>query len=221
MSKELLKEIDLLRTNFIKYTRKAYQMLPRLEKPRILDIGCGSGLPTIELAKLSGGEITGIDIDQSSLDELKIKIKEEGFSDKIRVINLSLFDMNFQDESFDVIWAEGSMSVIGFKRCLKEWRRFLKKNGFLVIHDELSYISDTIQKIPYQGYKLIDYFLLPANIWWIEFYRPLEKRINDIYPKYKNDLATLKLFKKYQNEITMVKENPEKYRSEFYILQKL
>ena len=86
MSKELLKEIDQLRANFLKYTRKAYRMLPRLEKPQILDIGCGSGLPTIELAKLSGGEIIGIDIDQSSLDELNLKIKEKGLQDVILVV---------------------------------------------------------------------------------------------------------------------------------------
>jgi len=43
---------DLLRERLIKYTRKAFHMLPRLDKPRVLDVGCGSGIPTMELARV-------------------------------------------------------------------------------------------------------------------------------------------------------------------------
>ena len=81
MSKDLLSEIDKdhFRERLNKYTRLAYQMLPRIENPHILDIGCGSGVPTIELAKLSNGEIIGIDINQSLLDNLDRKIEEEAY----------------------------------------------------------------------------------------------------------------------------------------------
>jgi len=44
---------DLIRERLSKYTRKAFHILPKLDKPRILDIGCGSGVPTMELARLS------------------------------------------------------------------------------------------------------------------------------------------------------------------------
>lgn len=43
------------------YTRRAFEMLPKLDKPRILDIGCGPGGPTMELARLSGGSVIGLD----------------------------------------------------------------------------------------------------------------------------------------------------------------
>ena len=64
MSREIELEInaDQLRLTFLKYTKKAFEMLPQINKPRILDIGCGSGVPTLELARLSNGEIIGIDI---------------------------------------------------------------------------------------------------------------------------------------------------------------
>ena len=58
-------------------------MLPQLDKPQILDIGCGSGFPTMELARLSNGEIIGIDIDQHSLDRLTRRIEQAGFSDRV------------------------------------------------------------------------------------------------------------------------------------------
>jgi cyclopropane fatty-acyl-phospholipid synthase-like methyltransferase len=49
-----------------------------LTRPRILDVGCGPGGPTLELARLSDGEIIGLDIHQPSLDKLSRRIEEAG-----------------------------------------------------------------------------------------------------------------------------------------------
>ena len=212
---------DHFREYFNKYTRKAFQMLPKLERPRILDIGCGSGLPTIELAKLSDGEIIGIDINQSLLDKLNKKIEEEGFSSRVKTVKCSLFEIDFPDESFDIIWAEGSIWIIGFEKGLKEWRRLLKTNGFLVVHDEIKTVSNKLKKITSCGYKLVNYFSLPEDAHWTEYYRPLEIRIKELYTKYKNNSEALKILKKHQNEIDTVKRNPKEHSSAFYIMQKL
>ena len=59
------------------YTQKAYEMLPKLNNPNILDIGCGPGIPTIHLAKISKGTVIGIDIHQPYLEDLKKKIIKE------------------------------------------------------------------------------------------------------------------------------------------------
>jgi len=222
-TKDLLVEINLdyFRERLIKYTRRAYQMLPKIENPHILDIGCGSGVLTIELAKLSDGEIIGIDINQSLLDKLNKRIEEEGFSDRVKTVKCSLFEIDFPDESFDVIWAEGSIWIIGFEKGLKEWRRLLKTNGFLVVHDEIKTVSNKLKKIPSCGYKLINRFSLPEEAHWTEYYRPLEIRIKELYTKYKNNSEALKIFKEYQNEIDMVKRKPKEHSSAFYIMQKL
>jgi len=42
-----------------------------MEKPRILDLGCGSGVPTLELSRLSQGQIVAVDIDQFQIDLFK------------------------------------------------------------------------------------------------------------------------------------------------------
>jgi ubiquinone/menaquinone biosynthesis C-methylase UbiE len=223
MSKNLLLEEiqDYFRKNLIKYTRKAFRMLPELEKPRILDIGCGSGIPTIELARLSDGEIIGIDIDDSLLEKLDEKIEEEGFSDRVRIRKCSLFGMDFPDESFDIIWAEGSIHIIGFERGLREWKRLLKTNGFLVVHDDIKAMSDKLKKIPDCGYKLINHFSLPEDAWWIEYYQPLEIQIKQLSIKYNDDPEALKILKKSQNGIDAVKKSPKKYGSVFCLMQKI
>jgi len=191
-----------------------------LEKPYILDIGCGSGVPTIELAKLSDGEIIGIDVNQSLLDKLDRKIEEEGFPDRVKTVKCSLFEIDFPDETFDIVWAEGSIWIIGFEMGLKEWRRLLKPNGFLVVHDEIKTVSNRLEKIASCGYKLVNHFELPEDAWWTEYYRPLEERIRELYMKYKNDPGVLKILKKYQNEIDMVRRNPKDHNSAFFIMQK-
>ena len=222
MSRDLMAEInqDHFRERLNKYTKKAFKMLPKLKKPRILDIGCGSGVPTIELAKLSEGEVIGIDIDESLLKRLNEKIQEKDYSYQVKIKKCSLFEIDFPDESFDIVWAEGSISVIGFEKGLKEWKRLLKTKGFLVIHDDNKSMPDKLKKIPNCGYELISYFSLPEDAWWIDYYKPLETQIKKLRGKYKNDPEALKILKNDQNEIDMVKNNPKEYGSVFYIMQK-
>lgn len=73
-------------------------------------------LPTIELARLTNGEVTGLDVDQDLLDRLAQKAEKAGLSDRVRTVKLSLWDLNFPEESFDIIWAEGSVTIARFRK---------------------------------------------------------------------------------------------------------
>lgn len=222
MTKIKLYEIqkDHLRENLTKYTRKAFQMLPEFDSPCILDVGCGTGVPTMELARLSDGQIIGLDINQTFLDELKRKIKDAGLSNRVRTMKCSMLKMDFPDESFDIIWAEGSISRIGFERGLKEWRRFLKPNGFLAVHDEIDDLTKKLEKIPSCGYELLGNFIVSSDVWWLEYYGSWEKLIQELRTKYIDDPKTLDVLDKEQREIDMFKINPKMYDSVFLMMQK-
>jgi len=213
-------EKDLIRKRLLKYTRKAFSMLPELDEPRILDVGCGTGVPAMQLAKLTNGEIIALDINQRLLDILTRKIKRAGISNRVRVMECSISNMEFSNESFDVIWAEGSIHVVGFERGLLEWKRFLKPNGCMVVHDEKGNISEKLWQISSCGYDLVDYFTLGEDTWWHEYYAPLEKRIGEIRTKHANDPETLAVLDKEQQEIDMFKKNPGRYCSVFFIMKK-
>jgi ubiquinone/menaquinone biosynthesis C-methylase UbiE len=217
----VLEEIEQVRAGFLKYTRKAFLKLPRLENPRILDIGCGSGVPTIELAKLSGGEVTGIDTDQSCIEEFNRKIKEENLGSRVKALNLSLSEVEFPDETFDVVWSEGVIGNIGFEASLKEWQRLLKHNGYLVIHYQTSRVADALPRIPQHGYSLADTVQLPEDAWWTEFYKPLEEKMSALLHQYRNNSDALNLLKQYKGEMDMVKKNPSNFRAAFYIMKKV
>jgi ubiquinone/menaquinone biosynthesis C-methylase UbiE len=195
-------------------------MLPKLDKPRILDIGCGSGVPTMELARLGRGEVIGIDTDQPALDKLTKKIREAGFSNRVQAVNCSILDMIFPDESFDIIWSEGSIFVIGFKRGIQEWKRFLKPNGFMVIHDEKGNVEEKLEQISKCGYKLLGYFILSEDTWWTEYFAPLEKLIAKSQTSYTDDPHTLEELNQAQRELEMFKNNPEHNSSVCFVVQK-
>ena len=61
------------------YTRKAFEMLPKLDNPRILDIGCGSGLMA-EFLKDKVKEIHGVDISGKQIQTCREKTTWRGLS---------------------------------------------------------------------------------------------------------------------------------------------
>jgi len=102
---------DLVRARLCKFTRKAFQLLPRLYSPYILDVGCGSGVSIMELAKLRNCRIVALDVDEHALNRLDAKIKKAGLSHRVSTLKCSMLDMKFPNDSFDIIWAEGSIYI--------------------------------------------------------------------------------------------------------------
>jgi cyclopropane fatty-acyl-phospholipid synthase-like methyltransferase len=223
-------------------TRRAFEMITGLpDNPDILDIGCGPGMQTIELAHLCNGRITAIDNHQPFLDALNASIAKEGLSSRIQTMNMSMADMDFAENSFDLIWSEGAIFIIGFEQGLQQWRRFLKPNGFMAVTDcswlkdnppaELKNfwdrydpeMLDNEQKrsiIRKSGYSEIGNFILPESAWWQDYYNPLLNRIEILKKEYAGDSDA-------QNELDMTLEEIEMYRKYadyygyvFYVMQK-
>ncbi len=190
---------DILRKRFLKYTRKAYHMIPRIEHPHILDIGCGAGIQTLELAQLSKGKVTAIDIDEQELQKLRDRVKENKLQDSIEVKNCSFHDMEFPDESFDIIWAEGIGGFISIKSSMQKWKRFIKSSGFLLLHDNAERVTQYLNAGSEYNYLIIEHFYLPKSVWWEEYYQPLENQLNSLREMRKYSSEILSQIKKYQN----------------------
>lgn len=206
---------DRLRRNLLIYTARAYELLPKIDKPEILDLGCGTGLPTLELAALSNGTIVGIDKDSRALEILETKIRKQGLEKRVRTINCMIEEMPFAVESFDIIWAEGSIARLGFSGALKLLRRYLKSSGFLVVHDDAAAYIKKIDSIAAEKFTLYGFFLLPENVWWNEFYRHLDAELTTAgaaAPPY--DLASL------LKELESFKRGPRRFSSAFFLMKK-
>ena len=209
-----------IRKHLLRYTRTAFQLLPLKDMPRILDVGCGSGVPTMELARLSQGEVLGIDIDQSALDKFKREIEKAQLTSRVQAIYCSILDMDFPDESFDIVWSEGSIYTIGFESGLRDWKRLLKRDGYMVIHDEQGNIDKKLKLIFSCGYELLAHFKLDTEVWWTEYFAPLEEFIAEFQTSYTDDTKILEELRKAQEELDIFKKNPEQNCSVYFIIQR-
>ena len=211
---------DRVRERLCKFTTKAFQMVPKMDRPRMLDVGCGSGEPTLKLAELGHGHAVGLDIDRDAIERFKRKITESGLSGRVEALSCSMSDMDFPKESFDIIWAEGSIDCIGFKRGLVEWGRLLKPGGCLAIHDHNRDLTQKLSDISTSGYELLGYFKLDEQTWKKEYFFPMQKLINETRSKCADDGDMLALLDREQQEINVFKTDPASCCSVFFIMRK-
>lgn len=129
-----------------KFLQKVVRGLQLHGSEQVLDVGCGRGLFTIEVAKkLSTGKVVGIDIwkrkDQtgSSLENAEKNARIENVKEKIEFVTADMSQLPFPDQSFDI--AVSSLAIHNVrdkeqrKKTLSEISRVLKPNARLIIID--------------------------------------------------------------------------------------
>ena len=222
-------------------TKKAFQKLTELPKsPEILDIGCGVGKQTMTLAKLTSGKITALDNHSPFIEILKRNISQAGYSSRVKCVVGDMASMDFVDKSFDLIWSEGSVFIMGFENALKSWRRLLRPGGYMAVSELVWFKEDAPKEIKdffakeyppmkhYKhiyhiiesaGYKMVDYFPLPDRSWWTDYYTPTEKVIAEMKVKYKGNNDAQPTFDALQREMDMHKKYRKYYGYGFYIMQ--
>jgi ubiquinone/menaquinone biosynthesis C-methylase UbiE len=223
-------------------TGKAIKMIKDLPaNPKILDLGCGTGLQTLELARLTNGQITALDNHQPFLDKLKEAARREGVAANIECVNGDMFSLDFEEDYFDLIWSEGAIFLIGFEKGLRAWQRYLKPNSYLGLTEiawlkenpppeltdflqaecpEMTNIEGYQKIIAATGYQLIDRFVLPEAAWWNDYYHPLEKQLAVFREKYESKKEAIDLIESLQLEIDLYRRYSDYYGYVFFVMRK-
>ena len=111
-----------------KETLRALGFIENLaNKTKIADLGCGTGVQTMVLAKNTAANISALDLYAGSIDKLNASAVKLGLQNRIKGIVGSMDNLPFQNEEFDLIWSEGAIANICFEKGLNHWKtQFLK-----------------------------------------------------------------------------------------------
>ena len=96
---------------------------------KALDAGCGGGRYTVALRKIGFGEVVGIDISKSGLENCRIRLQQKEI-DGISYKEGTVLELPFEDESFDFVFSNGVLHhTKDLVKGVYEMVRVLKKGG--------------------------------------------------------------------------------------------
>ena len=224
-------------------TKKALKSIDIGKNLRVLDIGCGPGMQTVELAKNIEGKITALDFHKRYLEELSRLAEKGGVGEKIELLEGSMFELekHFKEEAFDVIWSEGAIYILGFEKGLKYIRPFLKFDGYLVVSEitwlednppkevkefwnanypQMGTIKSNIEIAIESGYQVITTFILPEKSWWDNYYNHLKERYKLFKKEESNNSGLMELIQETELEMEFFKKYSSSYNYVFYVMKK-
>jgi SAM-dependent methyltransferase len=173
----------------------------------------------MELARLGGGEVIGIDIDRAALARLQQRIDQAGLGDRMKVVHASLFDNGFEDGSFDLLWEEGVLHLLDASRSLPECRRLLAPGGYLVMHETIVWFDSIRGQLAESGFELTDRHMLPRHFWWTDYGAPLEERIRAFRESH-GDAAGSPELAEHERVVASIRRDPDRTDCGIYLARK-
>lgn len=126
----------VLSLNQDKYWRKFTVQLAKI-KPggRALDVCCGTGMMTVEIAKKVGtnGKVVGLDINSEMLEIAKKNLQSSPYQEIIEYVHGNAMELPFPDNSFDCATIGfGLRNIPDIKKTLREMQRVVKPGSPIV-----------------------------------------------------------------------------------------
>ena len=213
--------------------------LPQM--PAILDLGCGVGGQTLQLAEMTPGAILAMDNHAPSIERLRAAVAERGLSQRVSAIVVDMASPELPPESFDLIWSEGALYSIGLKNALDVCHGLLRPGGYLAFTDAvwrkgdppaevkagfdmdyptMGWLDDDVAAIKACGLELVGHFTLPDEAWWDDFYTPMKARIAALRDKYAGDAEALAVLEQIAEEPEMHRRYSDYYAYEFFVARR-
>lgn len=213
-------------------TIKSLNRIETEDISNILDVGCGRGADTLLLADyFKNATVEAIDLFSHYIEVLN----ENSSEGRIFTYEMNMNDLDFANEEFDLVFSHASAYIIGFKRALREWKRLLKLDGYMIIsdvtwlkkpskesgnfwkntYDEIDTVESKIAQITDEGYEFIDCVYVSKNE-WDNYYKNLESNLNSL----NSDKSAKDFVKGLKKEIKVFRQNSDDYTYVFYIMRK-
>ena len=137
------KLIDMMNENHEGLSQWSIGYLNISKDDIIIDIGCGGGINVERFLEMTENKVYGLDYSELSV-ERSTKLNQKAIDDgRCEIINGSVSDLPFNDNSFDIVTAFESVYFWpDLVSDLAEVRRVLKEDGRLFIANEALKIED-------------------------------------------------------------------------------
>lgn len=127
----------------------------------VLDLGCGSGLYTVEMARMVGatGVVHAVDIQQVLVEQTRQRVEQVGLADRVRLHCSGAYALPLADKSVDLAVLIATLGEIPDKEAaLFELQRVLKPGAILGVSEELpdpGYLPDryVMQLLETNGFR--------------------------------------------------------------------
>jgi demethylmenaquinone methyltransferase/2-methoxy-6-polyprenyl-1,4-benzoquinol methylase len=120
--------------NDVKWRKHIYKIANHLNPVDVLDIATGTADIAMELSKIKGSKITGLDISEKMLNVGREKIVDRSLQDKITLVSGDAENLNFSKNTFDLISIGfGVRNFQNLKKGLSESFRVLRDGGTLIV----------------------------------------------------------------------------------------
>ena len=126
-----------------------FDLILRTQDPSVsnlLSFGCGTGSQALRLAA-KGYHVSGFDISDVCIGNAKSLASKYGLSEKTSFSVQAAENLDYPDNSFDVVVGENILHHIDLPRALPEINRVLKEGGMAIFKDStLTPIRDRIRR---------------------------------------------------------------------------
>ena len=115
----------------------------------VLDVGCGAGTFTVEMARQVGaeGRVHAVDIQASMIEAARARVAAAGFSQRVQFHHCGAYRMPLESDSVDLAVLIAALSEMPQPLfALEELRRILKVGGRIAVSEEMPHSGYVLQR---------------------------------------------------------------------------